>query len=195
LSGVVTTTEAGVIAVLYAVLLGFLYKELRLSAIPQVLKEAALSTGMVMLVIAGAQIFGWVVTIERIAHTLNSFVQTSMIPTWMVLIIINAGLIIMGCFIEGTAIIMITVPVLLPLIKTLGIDPVQFGTFLSVNIMIGLLTPPVGLSVFIASNVAGVEVMEGFKKTIPFVIPILVVLVLTTYVPAVSLWLPSLFFR
>jgi tripartite ATP-independent transporter DctM subunit len=194
LSGVVTTTEAGVIAVLYAVVLGFLYKELRLGTIPRVIKEAALSTGMVMLVIAGAQIFGWVVTIERIAHTLNSFVQTSVVPTWMVLIMINIGLIIMGCFIEGTAIIMITVPVLLPLIKTLGIDPVHFATFLSVNMMIGLLTPPVGLSVFIASNVAGVEVMEGFKQTLPFTIPILVVLILTTYVPSVSLWLPKLFF-
>lgn len=194
LTGAVTPSEAGVIAVVYSVLLGFLYRELKISEIPQMLIDAALSTGVVMFVIAGAQMFGWVVTIERIAHTLSSFVANSQMPTWGILLMVNLGVILLGCFIEGTAVIMIVVPVLLPMMKALGMDPVQFASFLAVNIMIGLLTPPVGMSVYIASDVAGVPVMEGFKKTIIFVVPILVTLLLTTFIPAVSLWLPTLVF-
>jgi tripartite ATP-independent transporter DctM subunit len=194
LSGMVTPSEAGVIAVVYSLVLGFIYKDLHLADIPQILFDAAISTGVVMFVIACAQIFGWVVTIERVAHTLSSFVVQSSLPVWVILVMINFGVFIIGCFLEGTAIIMIVVPVLLPLIKTLGMDPIQFAAFLSVNIMIGLLTPPVGMSVYIASEIAGIKSHAGFKKTAPFIIPIFITLILTTYIPAVSLWLPTLIY-
>lgn len=194
LSGMVTPSEAGVIAVVYSFILGFVYKDLHFADIPKILFNAAISTGVVMFVIACAQIFAWVVTIERVAYTLSSIVVQSALPVWVILLMINFGVFIIGCFLEGTAIIMIVVPVLLPLIKTLGLDPIQFAAFLSVNIMIGLLTPPVGMSVYIASEIAGIKAHAGFKKTMPFIIPIFITLVLTTYIPAISLWLPTLIY-
>jgi len=194
ITGIVTPTEAGVIAVIYSTLLGFLYRELHFRDLFGVLKDAVLATGVVMLVIAGAQMLGWIVTIERIAHAIYSFIQTTSLSTWMILALINLGVIFLGCFIEGVAVIMIVVPVLLPAVKALGMSPVQFGAFLAVNIMIGLLTPPVGMSVYIASDIAGIPAMEGFRKTLAFSLPILVVLILTTYWPAISLYLPNLIF-
>ena len=194
LSGAVTPSEAGVIAVVYSIILGLLYKDLKIKDFPQILKDAALSTGVVMFVIAGAQMFGWVVTIERIAHTLSAFVANSHWSPWVILLMVNVSVILLGCFIEGTAVIMIVVPVLLPMMLAIGMNPIQFASFLAVNIMIGLLTPPVGLSVYIASDIAGVPVMEGFKHTVIFIIPIVIVLLLTTFIPAVSLWLPNLLF-
>jgi tripartite ATP-independent transporter DctM subunit len=194
ITGIVTPTEAGVIAVVYSTILGFLYRELHLRDLFGVFKDAVLATGVVMLVIAGAQMLGWIVTIERIAHAIYNFIQTTALSTWMILALINLGIIFLGCFIEGVAVIMIVVPVLLPAVKALGLSPVQFGAFLAVNIMIGLLTPPVGMSVYIASDIAGIPVMEGFRKTLVFALPILAVLILTTYWPAVSLFLPNLIF-
>lgn len=194
LSGAVTPSEAGVIAVVYSVLLGAVYRELHIRDLPEILKEAALSTGVVLFVIASAQMFGWVVTVERIAHALNIFVSQTQLPSWMILLMVNLGVVLLGCFIEGTAVIMIVVPVLLPMMVDMGINPIQFASFLAVNIMIGLLTPPVGLSVYIASEIAGVPVMKGFRRTIVFAIPIVIVLLMTTYIPAVSVWLPNLLF-
>ena len=194
-TGIVTPTEAGVIAVIYSIILGFVYKELRVRDLFDILKEAAIATGVVMLVIAGAQMLGWIVTIERIAHAIYSFIQNTALSKWMILAVMNLGIIFLGCFIEGVAVIMIVVPVLLPAVLALGISPVQFGAFLAVNIMIGLLTPPVGMSVYIASDIAGIPAMEGFRKTLVFALPILVVLLLTTYWPGISLFLPNLIFK
>jgi len=192
--GIVTPTEAGVIAVLYSIVLGFIYKDLTLKGLLKALKDASFTTGIVMFIIAGAQIFGWVITIERVAHLLYGFIQSTILAKWVVLLIINIGIIFLGCFIEGVALVMIVVPVLLPIIKALMIDPVQFGAFLAVNVMIGLLTPPVGMSVYIASDLAGIPAIEGFRKSAIFIIPILVVLFLTTYIPQISLFLPDLIF-
>lgn len=192
--GIVTPTEAGVIAVVYSVILGIAYKDLTFRDILKALKDASFTTGIVMFIIAGAQMFGWIITIERVAHLLFVLIQSTTLAKWLILLIINIGIIFLGCFLEGIALIMIVVPVLLPVIKALMIDPVQFGTFLAVNVMIGLLTPPVGMSVYIASNLAGIPVMEGFKKSIIFIIPILIVLLLTTYIPLISMFLPKLIF-
>lgn len=192
--GIVTPTEAGVIAVVYSVILGIAYKDLTFRDILKALKDASFTTGIVMFIIAGAQMFGWIITIERVAHLLYGLIQSTALAKWLILLIINIGIIFLGCFLEGIALIMIVVPVLLPVIKALMIDPVQFGTFLAVNVMIGLLTPPVGMSVYIASNLAGIPVIEGFKKSIIFIIPILIVLLLTTYIPLISMFLPKLIF-
>jgi len=195
LTGAVTPSEAGIIAVVYSLILGFAYKDLSVKDLPKILLEAGMTTGVVMFVISCAQMFGWVITLERVAHSLSAFVTASTLPVWIVLLMINLGVVVFGCFLEGTAILMIVVPVLLPIIKTIGMNPYQFAAFLSVNIMIGLLTPPVGMSVYIASDVAGVPSHEGFRKTIPFIIPIIITLFLTTFVPAVSLWLPNLMYN
>ena len=191
ITGIVTPTEAGVIAIVYSIILGFAYRSLRFKDLFQVLKNAA----MVMFIIAAAQMFGWVITIERVAHILYSFIQESALDKWAILLIINIIVIFLGCFIEGIAVVMIVIPVILPVIKSIGMNPVQFGVFLSINIMIGILTPPVGLSVYVASKLANITAMEGFKKTSIYIIPILIVLLLTTYIPAISMYLPNLFFR
>jgi tripartite ATP-independent transporter DctM subunit len=195
LTGVVTPTEAGVIAVLYSVIIGFVYGELKIKDIYSVLREAALASGVVMFFIAAAQIFAWIITTERIAVIAYEFISKITMHKWPILALINLGLFFMGCFLEGIAIVIITAPVLLPVMSLLKVDPVHFGVFMSVNVMLGLLTPPVGFSVFIASDLAKIPVSEGFKKTFPFIIPLFVTLILVTYIPELVLFLPRLIFE
>jgi tripartite ATP-independent transporter DctM subunit len=191
---VVTPTEAGVIAVLYSLLVGWVYGELSWSTLYEALKDGAVATGVVMFIIAAAQVFAWIVGTEQLAVSAFEFIKTITSQRWVVLAFVNLVLLFMGCIIEGIAIILIAVPVLLPMMKAIGVDPVHFGVFLTVNVMIGLLTPPVGIAVYIASNQAGVPVAEGFRKTAPFIIPLVVTLLLVTYVPGFVLWLPRLLF-
>ena len=147
-----------------------------------------------MFIVAAAQIFAWIITTEQAALTAYEFVVQYVSSKWAILLIINIVLLFMGCLIEGLAVILIMVPVLLPVVKSLGVDPTHFGVFLLINILIGLLTPPLGLGVYIASEVAEVPAMEGFKKTIPFLIPLIITLLLVTYIPAVTLFIPGLIF-
>ena len=194
LSGVVTPTEAGIIAVIYATFLGALFKEITFSSFIEALKDSALQTGVVMFIVSAAQIFSWIITTEQAALAGYEFVAQFVSSKWAILLIINIVLLFMGCLIEGLAVILIMVPVLLPVVKALGVDPTHFGVFLLINILIGLLTPPLGLGVYIASNVAGVPAMEGFKKTLPFLIPLVITLLLVTYIPEITLFIPDLIF-
>ena len=194
-TGIVTPTEAGVIAVLYSILVGFIYGELKFKDLYGVLKDGAEATGMVMLIVAAAQVFAWIVTTEGVAKEAFELIQQFANQKWVILALVNVMLLLMGCIMEGIAIIIITVPVLLPIMRALGIDPVHFGVFLAVNVMIGLLTPPVGIAVYISSNQAGIPVSEGFRKTAPFTIPLVVTLILITYVPDLVLFLPRLIFK
>jgi len=193
-TGIVTPTEAGVIAVLYSLLVGWVYGELSWSTLYEALKDGAVASGVVMFIIAAAQVFAWIVGTEQLAVSAFEFIKTITSQRWVVLAFVNLVLLFMGCIIEGIAIILIAVPVLLPMMKAIGVDPVHFGVFLTVNVMIGLLTPPVGIAVYIASNQAGVPVAEGFRKTAPFIIPLVVTLLLITYIPGFVLWLPRLLF-
>lgn len=192
--GVITPTEAGVIAVVYSLVLGVIYKELNLKILFKSLEETVNIIGMVMFVVVAAQIFGWVITIERIGFILINYLQSGMLPTWAIWLIIDISLILAGCFIEGLAIILIFLPVFLPLVKFLGIDLVQFGVVFAICVEIGLLTPPLGMSVFVTCNIAGIPVEKGFSKSLIFTIPLIVVLLLTTYLPQISLYLPKLIF-
>jgi tripartite ATP-independent transporter DctM subunit len=194
-TGIVTPTEAGVIAVLYSIFIGFLYGELTWKDLFPVFKDGAMATGVVMFIIGAAQIFAWIVTTEQIAIMAFEFINKFTTQKWMILALINLFLLIMGCLMEGIAIILITVPVLLPVMRAINVDPVQFGVFLCVNVMIGLLTPPVGIAVYIASNQTGISVDEGFIKTTPFIVPLIIVLILITYIPDLVLFLPRLIFK
>ena len=195
LTGVATPTEAGIIAVLYSIFLGILYRELTLQNFYTVLRDAALQTGAIMFIVAAAQIFGWIVTTERVALIAYDLVIQFVSEKWMILLIVNVVLLIIGCLIEGLAAIMITVPVLLPVMQQLEVDPTHFGVFLCINILIGLLTPPLGMAVYISCDLAKVPVMDGFKKSAPFLIPLLVTLGLVTYIPEITLFIPNLFFN
>ncbi|RPI09361.1 MAG: TRAP transporter large permease [Zetaproteobacteria bacterium] len=193
-TGVVTPTEAGVVAVLYSLLVGWLYGELSWSGLYEALKDGAVASGVVMFIIATAQVFAWIVGTEQVAVSAFEFVKTITSQRWVILALVNIILLFMGCIIEGIAVILIAVPVLLPIMKAVGVDPVHFGVFLTLNVMIGLLTPPVGIAVYISSNQAGISVAEGFRKTAPFIVPLVVTLILITYVPGFVLWLPRLLF-
>jgi tripartite ATP-independent transporter DctM subunit len=171
------------------------YGELKVKDLYDVLKDGAEATGVVMFIVAVAQAFAWIVTTERIAMEAFEFIKQFTNQTWMILGLVNLVLLFMGCIMEGIAIIIVTVPVLLPMMRALGVDPVHFGVFLSVNVMIGLLTPPVGIAVYISSNQSGVPVAEGFRKTAPFIIPLVVTLLLVTYMPDLVLFLPRLIFK
>jgi tripartite ATP-independent transporter DctM subunit len=194
-TGVVTPTEAGVIAVLYSLLVGFVYGELNAKSLYEALKDGAEATGVVMFIIATAQVVAWIVGTEQVAMAAFESIKTITTERWVILALVNLVLLFMGCIIEGIAIILISVPVLLPMMRAIGVDSVHFGVFLSVNVMIGLLTPPIGVAVYIASNQCGVSVAEGFRKTAPFIVPLIITLLLITYFPETVLFLPRLLFN
>ena len=195
LSGIATPTEAGVIAVVYSIILGLIYKELTMENLWGVLRDGALQTGTVMFIVAAAQIFAWIVTTERVALIAYEYVIQFVSQKWAILLIVNAVLLLIGCVIEGLAAIMITVPVLMPVMQKLNVDPTHFGVFLCINILIGLLTPPLGLAVYISSDLAQAQPVDTFRKSAPFLIPLLITLLLVTYIPEITLFIPNLFFK
>ncbi len=191
--GVVTPTEAAVLAVLYALLLGtVVYRELTFSSLARVFGEAALTTGAIMFIVAGASLLAWILTREQAGPTLVKAVTSITTDPRLVLLIINIILLILGCFLETLSIMIILVPVLMPLVKTLGIDPVHFGVVFTLNLMIGLITPPVGMSMFISCSIAKIKVAD-FAREIPiFVGALVAVLLIITYIPDFVLFLPNL---
>jgi C4-dicarboxylate transporter DctM subunit len=191
--GVVTPTEASVIAVLYALFLGaVVYRELTLASIARIFGEAALTTATIMFIVAGASLLAWILTFEQAGPALVRSVTSLTRDPYLVLLIINVLLLILGCFLETLSLMIILVPVLMPLIRALGIDPVHFGVVFTLNLMIGLITPPVGMSMFIACRIADIRVSE-FAREIPiFAIVLVLVLLLITYVPSLVTFLPRL---
>jgi C4-dicarboxylate transporter DctM subunit len=191
--GAVTPTEAAVLAVLYALFLGvFVYRELTFSSMAQVFCEAALTTGVIMFIVAGASLLAWIMTREQAGPTLVGAVTSVTRDPRLVLLLINIILLILGCFLETLSLMILLVPVLMPLINALGIDPVHFGVVFTLNLMIGLITPPVGMSMFIACSIAKIRLVD-FAREIPlFVVALVLVLLLITYYPPLVLFLPNL---
>lgn len=194
MTGIATPTEAAVVAAAYAFVLGrFVYRELDWAATIDVLWDTARQTAQVMFIIALAAPFGWVLIQQQIPNAiLNAFLAMSSEP-WVILLIINAVLLLLGMFIEGIAIMIIAYPVLLPIILKIGVDPVHFGVILVLNIMIGLVTPPVGLCLYVVAGIAKISIAEITREIWPYVLALIGVLMVITYVPAISLWLPHLF--
>ncbi len=193
LAGIATPTEAAVVAAAYAYILGrYVYRELDIAQTFEVIWESARQTAQVMFIIAVSAPFGWVLVPQQIPNAiLNALLSLSSEP-WVILLIINAALLILGMFIEGIAIMIIAFPVLLPVITQLGIDPVHFGVILVLNLMIGLVTPPVGLCLYVVAGIAKLSITEISREIWPYVLALIGVLMLITYVPALSLWLPHL---
>jgi C4-dicarboxylate transporter DctM subunit len=191
--GAVTPTEAAVLAVLYSLFLGvFVYRELTFSSMAQVFCEAALTTGVIMFIVAAASLLAWIMTREQAGPTLVGAVTSVTRDPRLVLLLINIILLILGCFLETLSLMILLVPVLMPLINALGIDPVHFGVVFTLNLMIGLITPPVGMSMFIACSIAKIRLVD-FAREIPlFVVALVLVLLLITYYPPLVLFLPNL---
>lgn len=191
--GVVTPTEAAVLAVVYSLLLGFLvYRMLTFSALVNVLGEAALLSGLVMFIVAGASLLGWMMTREQAGPVLVAAITSITTEPWQVLMLLNIFVLILGCFIETTALIILLTPVLMPLVTSLGIDPVHFGVVLVLNLMIRLITPPVGMAMFVVCGLTRTTIAE-FAREIPLFAGALIVVLLTvTYWPDLVLFLPNL---
>jgi tripartite ATP-independent transporter DctM subunit len=190
--GVVTPTEAAVVAAAYAFLLGcFVYRELRLADLPEILWQSGRQTAQVMIIIAAAAPFGWVLIQQEIPNAMMAALFAVSTEPWVILLVINIVLLVLGMFIEGIAILIIAYPVLLPVVTQLGVDPVHFGVVLVLNIMIGLVTPPVGMCLYVVSEVGKVPVGDIVAEIWPYILALIGVLLIVTYVPAVSLWLPQ----
>jgi tripartite ATP-independent transporter DctM subunit len=191
--GAVTPTEAAVLAVVYALFLGrFVYKELTLRRMIQAFGEAALTTGAIMFIVAAASLLAWMMTREQAGPALVAWVTSLTRDRTPVLLVLNIILLVLGCFCETLSLMILLVPVLMPLITALGIDPVHFGVVFVLNLMIGLITPPVGMAMFIASAIAKIRMVD-FAREIPlFVGALIFVLLLITYIPWLVLFLPNL---
>jgi tripartite ATP-independent transporter DctM subunit len=157
--------------------------------------ETAETTAIVLLIVAGASIFGWLITSTRVTDDIADMVLSITDRPWLILLLVNLFLLIVGCFMETIAAITILVPVLLPLMEKIGVDPVHFGLIMVLNLMIGLLTPPVGMVLYILARVANISFERATRACAPFLIPLLVTLGIVTYVPEISLWLPTIFYR
>jgi tripartite ATP-independent transporter DctM subunit len=195
IGGIFTPTEAAIVAVFYSIAVGFYYKSLSLREIPGLVMEALDVTVSVLFIVASASLFGLILTISQIPQTLAvSFTQ--LFPNmYVAFFMINIFLLFVGFFMEPTAALMILVPVLLPIITALHIDPVHFGIIMILNLMIGLLTPPVGMILYVLSSISSVPFERIARVTVPYVITLFCVLLFLTYFPQVVLFLPNLIFQ
>ena len=196
LFGVFTATEAAIAATVYALILGaVVYRTLTIKKLIKVSMETIETSSIILLIIAGAAIFSWVLTSQHVTEDFTRWMLTITDNKTLILLMITFILFAVGCFMETIAAITILTPVLLPIAVGLGIDPVHFGVVMVLNLMIGLLTPPVGMVLYILSRVTKVPFEECAKATFPFVIPLVIVLLLVTFIPELSMWLPTLLYR
>jgi tripartite ATP-independent transporter DctM subunit len=192
-SGVTTPTEAAAAAAAYALLVStFLYRSVRLRDVYQSLLSSARVTISIGMLIAGALVFNYVVTIENVPKALAAVLKAHELSPLAFLLFANLVLLALGCFLEGTTILLVIVPVMLPTAKALGIDPVHFGVVAVVNIMIGLVTPPYGLLLFMMTQITGVSLRELMREVTPFLIAMIGALALITFIPELVLFLPRL---
>lgn len=192
--GMFTPTEAGGIAVFFCFIVGFfIYGKLKLHHIPIILMETVKSTGAVMIIIASAKVFGYYMTLERIPQIITQGLMDMTSNKFVLLMVINLLLLFVGMFIEGGAALVILAPLLVPAVKTLGIDPLHFGVIFIVNIMIGGLTPPFGSMMFTVCSIVGVKLEDFIREVWPFIVSLLVVLLVVTYSEYIALFIPNLF--
>jgi tripartite ATP-independent transporter DctM subunit len=196
LGGVFTLTEASVVAVVYAWVVGkFVYQELTLKAMYQSLVNAATTSSLIMFIAGTASGVAWFLNSERVPQMIATFLAGLTRDPMVFMMIVNVFLLIVGCVMETIASITILVPVLLPLMDKIGVDPVHFGLIMVLNLMIGLLTPPVGMVLYILARVANISFERTTKACLPFLIPLLVSLALVTYWPSMVMFLPNLFYK
>ncbi len=188
-SGVFTATEGGAVVAVYALLVGvFIYREITWKNLPQICVEAAISTAVIGTIIAATSLFGWLLASEQIPQFLTNSLLSISDNKYVLLLLINFLLLICGMFIDSGPAIMLLAPILVPVAQSLQVHPVQFGLVMVINLTIGLLTPPVGTAMYVASNISGVPIPRLSRSLYPFWIVMLVVLMLVTYVPGVVSW-------
>lgn len=194
LGGIVTPTEAGVLAAVYAIICALIYRELNFKLFKDAVFDTVKSTSMIMFLVAVGVAMSWIVSAEQLpALVSNSLIGLTENP-YLMLLIINIALLLLGMVMEGIPIKLIMVPILLPIIDSLGIDRIHFGIVMSFNILIGAMTPPVGLGLYIMSSVGNLPIEQLIKAILPFYIPLIIALIIITFIPPLSLLLPDLLF-
>ena len=188
--GIFTATEASAVAVAYSLFLSMVvYKSVRFKDLPMILLDTVLNTAAVMFIVSCSSSFSWVLIIEDAAKLLiNGIFAITSNPVF-ILLMINVMVLILGCFLENGVVLILVTPLLLPVIHALGIDVVHFGVFLVLNLMIGVVTPPVGMSLYTVARVSGMTVEKISKQLFPLLVPLVAVLLMTTYIPDVSMWM------
>jgi tripartite ATP-independent transporter DctM subunit len=192
-SGFFTPTEAAGFACLVAFILGkYVYKELKWADMPKIMIKTARILGSCSAIFAIAACFSYVITIENVPQLISNFLINITSNKYMLLLLINIALLFIGCFMEGIASILIVTPMILPALVALGVDPVHMGVVMAINVTLGLVTPPLGLSLYMASTISDIPVLTISRKVMPMFIMLVIVLLLITYVPQLTLFLPSL---
>ena len=191
--GVFTPTEAAAVGAVYILILSvFIEKSIKGKEILNCLSKSMELTANIFLIVAAALLFGFALTLEEVPQKILYYMNSLNLSKIHFLMFINIFMLIMGCFLDSASIILITTPIIYPIVKALGIDPIQFGVIMTLNLEIGLLTPPFGMNLFIVSGVAKIPPEEVARGALPFMIILLLGLIIVTYVPDVSLWLPRL---
>ena len=192
-TGIFTPTEAAAVSAVYAFVVAvFIYKDIKIGNVPGVLTEAAKTTAMLMFIIANAYLFAFVLTTEQIPQTASEWIVGLGLPAWGFLIVVNILLLLFGNFMEPTSVVLILTPIIFPIATQMGIDPIHLGIMIVLNMEIGLVTPPVGLNLFVTSSVAKMSMEEVISAALPWLMVLLSVLIIVTYIPGVSLIVPSL---
>lgn len=192
-SGFFTATEASAIAVLYTLILGVVYKEIKLDNLPKILLESAKTSAVVMLLIAASMSMSWIMSYENIPQNLSDFLLNISDNKIIILLIINFLLLFVGVFMDITPAVLIFTPIFLPVVKTLGIDPIQFGIIMVLNLCIGLCTPPVGSVLFVGIGIAKTSIEKVIRPLLPMFFAMVFALILITFIPQITLWLPHIF--
>jgi C4-dicarboxylate transporter DctM subunit len=192
--GIFTPTEAAAVAVAYAFLVGmFVYKEITIKQVIPLLGQSAITTSIVMFIIANAGLFGWILSRESVPQMVAGFFADVSSNPIVFLLVVNALLFVVGMFFETSASMIILAPLLAPVAFSMGIDPVHFGMIMIVNLAMGMCTPPLGVNLFISCQIAGIRLEQISRAIIPFIIILIVDVLLISYIPQLSLWLPNLF--
>ncbi|PRY22247.1 tripartite ATP-independent transporter DctM subunit [Aliiruegeria haliotis] len=195
IGGVFTPTEAGAIGAAYALILSLLvYRTVRVRDLPRILVETMTTAAIVTFIISTVSGFSWVLAVSKAGDAFVDGITSLTSNPVMILLLINVGLLVIGALIEAGAVLILMTPILLPLAVTIGVDPVHFGAIMVLNLMIGVATPPVGMSLFVASHVADIPIERLMRAVLPFLVPLFAALAIVTYSPGLVMWLPRLVF-
>lgn len=195
IGGIFTPTEAAIIATIYSLILGLAYKEFTAKDIPGLVKETVSTMVSVLFIVAAASLFGWILTVSQVPQQAAEFFTNHISNKYVVLLVINILLLVVGTFMETIAAITILTPVLMPVVLKFGIDPVHFGLIMILNLMIGLMTPPVGMVLYVLSSVSKVPFERICKACVPYVGLLIILLFVFTYLPQLVVFLPNLLFN
>ncbi|MDO8719523.1 MAG: TRAP transporter large permease [Polaromonas sp.] len=191
-AGVFTATEIAGVAAAYSFVVGaFFYRTLSFKALPKILRTTAMETAVVLVIVAAAAPFSWILAVEQAPQMLVQAIKGITSSPWVLLLLLNVALLLLGMVMESIAIMIILVPILLPVLTAFGIDLTHFGIVLLINLVIGQLTPPVGVLLFVAGSVSRTKLSDIIREMKPFYVALIGALALVTYIPALSLWLPS----